>query len=173
MDQQDVDLKTCPFCKNRIKEDAAYCPYCQRDIPASAFANPNRPPRRLAQILVGAGALLIIAGTLLPWGMLHGEYGTINFVGYKSDGITALVLGILVAITAIFTRARAGKPSYWPAIFLALVGTIMVVLVIARVISYRSLPDSGLSPDTLKLGIGIYLCLTGNLTALAGGFIKC
>lgn len=113
--------------------------------------------------LLGATALVI--GALLPWVTATSIFGSISINGYEGDGIITGGIGLLILISALLTKGKAGKRY-------SVAGTIfgaIVALLVFWEISNVNLAAENADYVRASVGSGLYLSMIGAILVVIGG----
>ena len=116
------------------------------------------------------GAALLIVGSLLPWMIVNTMFGRISVRGTASAGLYTIVLGGILSLVGLFRR---GKPTKRFSIF-GFVLALLALLVSGfnLIAGLRFTPDLSQGVLTARVGIGIYIVLTGSMIAAVASLIK-
>lgn len=123
--------------------------------------------RTAAILTIVAGGLMAV-GSFLPWISARTGLGTVNALGTDGDGVVTLVIGIVVALTALVYLDRSVPQG------------IRVSLILGGLIGlYVVGADYGTAADRVKastdlivvsIGAGIYITAIGSVATIIGGW---
>lgn len=134
--------------------------------PAAAVATPSVSPY-VGPALGILGAILIIAGSLMPWATVQSIFGTMSLNGTEGDGIITLLAGIGLAAGA---GATAAFQRLWLAIAQAITAGGVAALSLYEINHVTSsLDDAGNELARASAGSGLYVLLIGAVVAVLGG----
>jgi hypothetical protein len=138
--------------------------------PVPEPTQPKTPRNTTFSWLVGAGAVLIILGSFLPWVTAVTIFGTISKSGLDGggDGVITLILGLAFtgAVLTSVTRGVA-RSLRWST---AILGVIMVLVAIAELNYVKTrLASIAANPFlTTSVGAGVYVLMLGSVVVLLG-----
>lgn len=148
----------CVVCGQQVPEGARFCTGC--GTPAVATARRRRTIRGLGPLTL-AGGVLALAGSFLPWLSAAGDRSTawdISVAGLVvgRDLLTALVVGVLVAVVVVLSLPLVTRRPLPPGAGLTLGTAVAVVAVIAAIRALTSDPGPA-------IGAGLALAAFGGL----------
>jgi hypothetical protein len=122
------------------------------------------------RILCLLGGLCLVIGSFLPWAkILSGLLGAITINGMDGDGIILAIIGGLIFLAALATKAQLGRP------YSILIGAVGIVGVIISFIDIRNVSQlasaASIEYVVVQTGEGLYICVIGAIMAAIGGFI--
>lgn len=111
------ESKACPFCTNPVSMNAIICSHCGHhfDVPEDDGSHSEylmsvqklSVPHRWLMIVA---CVILIIGSLLPWGMLESFLGTIEIVGMESDGVLSAGIGaVLLGVSFLSDKYSKNK----------------------------------------------------------------
>jgi hypothetical protein len=103
------------------------------------------------------GALLVAAGSFLPWVSINSLFGTISKNGIEGDGQITLALGVMMGIGLLERWKKAGRAL--------VVGIIAIVVILVGVYEYTSVTERMAEVDSdfvsASVGVGLYMVIAG------------
>lgn len=120
-----VEMIRCPDCGEELSADANVCGYCGHRIKGepAKVARDARPPVAIGSVV---GAILVLAGTLMPWsdsfgGMANAwELGLRDVANFRLlVGASVLAFGALLLLLSApaLWLSLAGKAVWWRRVF--------------------------------------------------------
>lgn len=170
-------LIECPECRHAVSEQAEACPNCGHPVRIAPAQNADAQQsaggsqatiRALGGVSI-LGGILLAFGSLLPWRTATFPLGgTISIAGTEGDGVTTLVLGLVVGTTGLVIAMQDGSR------IASVVGIVAAAASsIATFIAFGSAREAvdvveaaGLS--TASIGIGLWIVAIGAIAALTG-----
>ncbi len=173
-------LVGCTYCGQTVSSEATVCVHCGRRLDARrtqidyvtgeqvgirprAAAHAARPPLRrptpAGVALMTIGSVGIVLGSLLPW-LRAGE---VSLSGLRTDGRYTVVIGLLMLILALSSRASFSRIPRLLVMFGAALAT-----VIAFVDNSRLTDDF---PGNL-IGPGVRVVFVGGMVAFVGSLLR-
>lgn len=115
--------------------------------------------------VAGAGALLVVLGSFLPWISVTTIFGTVSVNGIEADGQFTLVFGILSGLGILLVIQKPGKRAWGAASFALLT---LVISIVDLFNASERLVDISSDYTVASIGIGLYLVVLGGFLGLAG-----
>lgn len=170
--------KRCPACAESVQGAAVICRFCGHD-----FRSAGVPPARVAQrnganpdlskvggFAVLGSALLIAAGSILPWVTVSGGVSvSVNGFETKGFGAAFLVLALVMGLVGLqpFITAEIKKRTGVLASLGAVLG--LFVLIAAWGVTDNRVSEAEAAGFVASTGSGIFVILLGLAIGLAGG----
>lgn|GEM_PF-5012236 len=118
------------------------------------------------QLTTLLGAVGLVVGALLPWVTVASVFGSISVNGYEGDGIITGGIGLLILISALLTKGKAGKRY---SVASAILGVIATLLVFWKISDVGSLAAENTDYVRTSVGSGLYLSAVGTILIIVGG----
>ena len=126
-----------------------------------------------SRALVLLGGFILVIGAFLPWisvpylfGLVGPAHESIE-AGWEGDGIVTGWIGVILLVSALLSRGRAGRRYSVPGAVLAAITACVVLLDYQRILEIG--PSAGFFAAT---DVGLYVTLLGGLLAIIGSLRK-
>jgi hypothetical protein len=148
-------------------------PFPQPTTPVQAGAwNRPRPVWSVPiRVLILGGAVLLLAGSFLPWARAEAGPFTATKNGIDGDGVLTLVLALAVAL--LLFLARSPKVMAWLIVGLAGLATVVAVIDVVDVSNRAKDLEASVSSLNVSasVGYGLWMALVGGIVAVVGGMV--
>ena len=179
---------TCTNCNEEVPASVRFCPSCGTAAGSSpppappatagsgapaapAAAVPSGDLKRLAQVIIGGGALLVL-GSLLPWASVRAFFGTVTVNGTEGDGVITLVIGAVIAFLGFRLLNGLSRKMTIGALVLSVLMVALVIFELADISSAISADEVDDLDVEVNPGTGLYLCGLGAAASTIGSALR-
>lgn len=163
----------CTHCGSATT-GGAFCAACGRElqpppVAVGSAADRRSPTELLATVLLGLSALLLVAGSLLPWLNVTTVIGSFSPGALNGDGMVTLIAGVVLAASALGSVAVRLNPAVVLGAVLATLAAVGVALYdgvhLTRLVSEARAEANGFG--AVEPGAGIIAVALGAIAGAA------
>lgn len=116
------------------------------------------------------GAIVILVGSIMPWGKVSTVFGTTTFNGTDGDGVITIVLGGILLLIALAHKGTPGKLYSVAGVVLALIALYVSGATMFRMGGAAAEIDSNYA--SASVGSGVFVTIIGSIIAAIGSSKK-
>jgi len=120
------------------------------------------------QLLIGA--IVILVGSIMPWGRVTTVFGTMTINGTEGDGVITIVLGGILLLVALAHKGTPGKLYSVAGVVLALIALYVSGATMLRMGGAAAGIDSEYA--SAGVGSGVFVTIVGSILAAIGSSKK-